>query len=71
LLKELKIIMNTLAKLMLFILIAVTFSSCLFRPRPYHGWYHRHRMRGQRLHRYHHGNMMGGRTLLVKQYRTY
>jgi hypothetical protein len=60
---------NTPGKLMLFILIVVTFSSCLFRPRPYVGWSHHHN--GVRIHRYHHGNMIGGRTLLVKQYRTY
>lgn|GEM_PF-6463792 len=60
--------MNALSKLLLFLIILVTFSSCVFQSRPYKHWYTK---RGVRYPHYHRGNNYGGRHMWVHQYKTY
>ncbi len=60
--------MNALTKLLLFLLIAISFSSCIFQPKPFKNW---HRKHGERLRHYHKGNNFGGRRMWVRQYGTY
>jgi hypothetical protein len=55
--------MYTLRKLLLFVLIAATFSSCLVHPRPYKKWTKKHN-----TPRYHNGNNYGGRKYWVRQH---
>lgn len=56
--------MNTLAKLLLFVLVTLTFSSCLVHRRPYKKWWHNK----HRNVKYHKGNVYGGRQYWVRQH---